>query len=115
VLITNDVDEGILLADRIVPLSAGPRATLGPSVRVDLDRPRDRKAINHCPQFKQIRQAIYGYLLGDAGRKRAAQAADEIGDGQPAHKSLPELKPADLSRCRRFAWGGGGRVTTCAS
>ena len=32
VLITNDVDEGILLADRIIPLSAGPGATLGPSV-----------------------------------------------------------------------------------
>ena len=56
VLITNDVDEGILMADRIVPLSAGPRATLGPPVAVDLDRPRDRKAINHCPQFKRIRQ-----------------------------------------------------------
>ena len=33
VLITNDVDEAILLADRIIPLSAGPRATLGPPVR----------------------------------------------------------------------------------
>jgi len=42
VLITNDVDEGILLADRIIPLSAGPNATLGPSVRVDIERPRDR-------------------------------------------------------------------------
>src|SRR5207302_8146224 len=52
-LITNDVDEGILLADRIIPLSAGPGAILGPSVRVELDRPRDRKAINDCPSFKQ--------------------------------------------------------------
>src|SRR5439155_11301306 len=47
VLITNDVDEAILLADRIVPLSAGPAATLGPSISVTLDRPRDRAAINH--------------------------------------------------------------------
>src|SRR5438105_1025426 len=47
VLITNDVDEGILLADRIIPLSAGPNATLGPSVTVHIPRPRDRKAINH--------------------------------------------------------------------
>src|SRR5436189_3323796 len=46
VLITNDVDEGILLADRIIPLSAGPHATLGPSFAIDLPRPRDRKAIN---------------------------------------------------------------------
>src|SRR5512147_101866 len=49
VLVTNDVDEGILLADRIIPLSAGPAATLGPVVNVDLERPRDRKALNHDP------------------------------------------------------------------
>src|SRR5205809_3178927 len=60
VLITNDVDEAILLADRIVPLSAGPAATLGPSISVTLDRPRDRAAINHCPQFKEIRSAVFG-------------------------------------------------------
>ncbi|KYF50040.1 nitrate ABC transporter ATP-binding protein [Sorangium cellulosum] len=63
-LITNDVDEGILLADRIVPLSKGPGATLGPSVIVDLDRPRDRKALNHDPRFKEIRGAVINYLLG---------------------------------------------------
>src|SRR5687767_33923 len=40
VMITNDVDEGILLADRIIPLTPGPGATLGPAVGVDLARPR---------------------------------------------------------------------------
>src|SRR5882672_4161876 len=49
VLITNDPDEGIYLADRIIPLSAGPAATLGPSYTVDLPRPRDRKSLNHEP------------------------------------------------------------------
>ena len=47
VLITNDIDEGILMADRIVPLSAGPNATLGDSIPVNIARPRDRKAMNH--------------------------------------------------------------------
>ena len=105
VLITNDVDEGILLADRIVPLSAGPRATLGPAVRVDLDRPRDRKAINHCPRFKQIRQEVFGYLLGDGrhGRPTTAPAAPAGEKPRPSTVPLPELKPADLSRPRRFA------------
>src|SRR2546422_976581 len=41
VMITNDPDEGILLADRIIPLSAGPGATLGPSITIDIPRPRD--------------------------------------------------------------------------
>jgi nitrate/nitrite transport system ATP-binding protein len=74
VMITNDVDEGILLADRIVPLSAGPGATLGPSLAVDLARPRNRKALNHDPRFKEIRGQVIEYLLGPAGRRRPAGA-----------------------------------------
>ncbi|XXX82415.1 ABC transporter ATP-binding protein [Sorangium sp. So ce134] len=70
-LITNDVDEGILLADRIVPLSKGPGATLGPGVIVDLERPRDRKAINHDPRFKEIRGAVINTLLGPGAGPKA--------------------------------------------
>jgi nitrate/nitrite transport system ATP-binding protein len=66
VMITNDVDEGLLLADRIIPLSPGPAATLGPSIPVALPRPRDRKALNHDPEFKRLRAAVAGWLL-DAG------------------------------------------------
>ena len=64
VLITNDVDEGILLADRIIPLSMGPGATLGPPVEVTIPRPRDRKAMNHDPRFKAVRNTVIEYLLG---------------------------------------------------
>lgn len=73
VLITNDVDEGLLLADRIIPLTPGPDATLGPSFSVTLPRPRDRKALNHDPEFKRLRAAITGWLL-DAGARRATTA-----------------------------------------
>src|SRR6266568_4288849 len=72
VLITNDVDEGILLADRIIPLQAGPNATLGPSFQIDLARPRDRKAINHEPAYKQIRRNVIHYLLGEGSRRHVA-------------------------------------------
>jgi nitrate/nitrite transport system ATP-binding protein len=74
VLITNDVDEGILLADRIIPLSAGPRATLGPAVRVDVGRPRDRKALQHDPRWKKIRNQVIEYLLGPGSRRGRAHA-----------------------------------------
>jgi len=63
VLVTNDVDEAILLADRIVPLSAGPGATLGPPTTVEIARPRDRRALNHDPHFREIRRSITEYLL----------------------------------------------------
>jgi nitrate/nitrite transport system ATP-binding protein len=71
VLITNDVDEGILLADRIIPLSMGPSATLGPAVEVAIPRPRDRKAMNHDATFKAARNRVIEYLLGP-GRNRIA-------------------------------------------
>jgi len=63
VLVTNDVDEALLLADRIIPLTPGPRATLGPEFRVDLPRPRDRKEVNHDPAYRQLRATITQYLL----------------------------------------------------
>lgn len=75
VLITNDVDEGLLLADRVIPLSAGPGATLGPPVEVDLDRPRDRKTIQRDPHFKRLRTAVLDYLLGPGARKKPVRAA----------------------------------------
>jgi nitrate/nitrite transport system ATP-binding protein len=71
VLVTNDVDEAVLLADRIVPMTVGPGATLGPSILVDLPRPRDRKALNHDPHFKTVRGQVIDYLLGPARRGAA--------------------------------------------
>jgi nitrate/nitrite transport system ATP-binding protein len=68
VLITNDVDEAVLLADRIIPLSAGPGATLGPPVAVDVGRPRDRHRLNRDPHYQRVRNQVIEYLLG-AGKK----------------------------------------------
>ncbi len=96
VLITNDVDEGILLADRILPLSAGPRATLGPEVKVDIERPRDRKALNHDPRFKEIRKEVIGYLLGTGGRPKTSLTRKLV---------LPDIEPEDLNR-PRLSLGG---------
>ena len=88
VLITNDPDEGIYLADRIIPLTAGPGATLGPSFKVEIPRPRDRKAINHDPHFKEIRRQVTDYLLGAGGKHRTTVS-------RKLH--LPDLEPEDLS------------------
>ncbi len=89
VLITNDVDEAILLADRIVPLKPGPRATLGPAFPVPLSRPRDRTSVNHDPEFKKIRNEVTKYLL-QVGEEHAAKAAT-------ASVDLPDLEPLDLT------------------
>jgi nitrate/nitrite transport system ATP-binding protein len=86
VLVTNDVDEALLLADRIIPLKPGPRATLGPEFRVNLARPRDRKDMNHDPQYRQLRAAITQYLLDVEAEKVIA--------GEPeAAVKLPDVVP----------------------
>ena len=88
VMITNDPDEGIYLADRIIPLTAGPGATLGPSFKVEIPRPRGRKAINHDPHFKDIRRQVTEYLLSIGGKQRTTVS-------RKLH--LPDLEPEDLS------------------
>lgn len=84
ILITNDVDEAILLADRIIPLNPGPNATLGPDFKVDLPRPRDRGAMNSDKAFKALRAKVTQYLF-EAGIKRGAEA-ESLG-------SLPNIVP----------------------
>src|SRR5690606_32161774 len=63
VLITNDVDEALLLADRVIPLTPGPAATLGPSFKVDLARPRNRAELNRDETYKQLRGEITNALI----------------------------------------------------
>jgi nitrate/nitrite transport system ATP-binding protein len=87
VMITNDPDEGIYLADRIVPLSAGPGATLGPSFEIDLPRPRNRKELNHEPRFKEIRREVIEFLLNSKGQRHTAITKKLI---------LPDIEPEDL-------------------
>jgi len=89
VLVTNDVDEALLLADRIVPLSPGPGAQLRPGFRVGLERPRQRAALNQDPQFKKLRNEVTGYLLELAARR----PGDATG---AARTPLPDLQPAVL-------------------
>lgn len=92
VLITNDVDEAILLADRVIPLTSGPNATLGPSFCVDIERPRDRTALNGDDKFIALRKEITEYLI-DIGAARNADVAREI--------QLPNIVPIDLGKAQR--------------
>jgi nitrate/nitrite transport system ATP-binding protein len=79
VMITNDVDEALLLADRVIPLSLGPGARLGPEVIVDLPRPRDKKSMGHDLAVKRMRLHLIDFLLGEARTKRATARTAERG------------------------------------
>jgi len=72
ILITNDVDEAIYMADRIIPLNPGPNATLGPNYIVDIPRPRSRTELNTDPEFIRLRAEITEYLI-NVGMERGAE------------------------------------------
>ena len=54
-MITNNVDEALLLSDRIVPMTRGPRATLAASIAVELPRPRSAAQLLHDEQAARLR------------------------------------------------------------
>ncbi|HET7237522.1 MAG TPA: ATP-binding cassette domain-containing protein, partial [Terrimicrobiaceae bacterium] len=91
ILITNDPDEAILLADRVIPLTAGPRATLGPSIPITIPRPRSRRLINESYDFKQTRNEVIDYLLMATDKRKVALSKKLV---------LPDLLPEDLSEPR---------------
>ncbi|MEM6678022.1 MAG: ATP-binding cassette domain-containing protein, partial [Pseudomonadota bacterium] len=80
VLITNDVDEALLLADRIIALN--PDGTLGQQFEVTLARPRQRTALNHDETFKRLRGAVTQYLM-DVGLEAKV----------PETRVLPKVTP----------------------
>ncbi len=74
VMVTHDVDEAVLLSDKIVMLTNGPAATIGEVLTVDLPRPRDRVALAKSTQYARYRQAVIDFLYTRQGHveKQAA-------------------------------------------
>lgn len=89
IMITNDVDEAVLMADRIVPLTMGPEATLADTFEVDLARPRDLTALNTDPRFKHLRNTITQFMIQmnkEAKELRAERSFE-----------MPNLQPIDFT------------------
>ncbi len=72
-MITHDVDEAILLSDRIFLMTNGPKAQIAESVLIDIPRPRDRSAIIHSPGYYKIRNHIIDFLV-----KRSKELAGNV-------------------------------------
>jgi nitrate/nitrite transport system ATP-binding protein len=62
VMVTHDVDEAVLLSDKIVMLTNGPAATIGEVLSVELPRPRSRVALAESAQYQQYRKAVIDFL-----------------------------------------------------
>lgn len=88
VLITNDPDEALLLADRVIPLTAGPHATLLESIPITIERPRNRRALLESRDFKRLRNAIVDRLMDSKKRPTASVMRNLV---------LPDIEPEDIS------------------
>ncbi len=91
VLITNDVDEAIILADRIIALN--PDGTLGEEFKVDIPRPRDRTAMNNDETFKTLRRDVTSYLM-DVGIEAKSEGTRSLPDVTPIHGVPAAVKEA---------------------
>jgi nitrate/nitrite transport system ATP-binding protein len=85
ILITNDVDEAIYMADRVIPLTIAPNATFDKVFEIDIARPRNRTELNHDENFKRLRGEITRYLMTMGIEKNKASAESTI--------VLPSLRP----------------------
>jgi nitrate/nitrite transport system ATP-binding protein len=91
-MITHDVDEAILLADRILLMSNGPQARVAEIVRNTMPRDRQRATLHHDPQYYCIRNHLVDFLVArsrELSHGRAPASPPEVSPGQD-----PEPQPA---------------------
>lgn len=62
IVITHDIDEAVLLSDRVVMMTNGPKATIGEILKVNLERPRNRVELQSDPEYIRCREAILSFL-----------------------------------------------------
>ena len=89
-MITHDVDEAILLADKIVLMSNGPYARIAEIVEVTMSRNRTRAAMHHDPQYYRIRNHLVDFLVNRSRNYAGSQADD--GDARHPPVARPGLK-----------------------
>ncbi|MFK7975188.1 MAG: ABC transporter ATP-binding protein [Halioglobus sp.] len=87
-MITHDVDEAILLADRILLMSNGPKAQVAESVHINIDRPRQRDTIVEDPAYYKIRNYLVNFLVNRSGDRENALEPKSV---DPS--SLDQAKP----------------------
>ena len=81
IMITHDVDEAVLLSDRIVMMTNGPAATIGEILDIDLERPRDRLELSKDPEYTDLRSEVLKFLY-------EKQRKVESLDSQKGHKKI---------------------------
>jgi nitrate/nitrite transport system ATP-binding protein len=82
IMITHDVDEAVLLSDRIVMMTNGPAATIGQIVDVDLPRPRNRLSLAENPTFNHCRQLVLNFLYASHAEPVSSPSQEQVSDAE---------------------------------
>jgi nitrate/nitrite transport system ATP-binding protein len=93
IMVTHDVDEAVLLADRIVMMNNGPSATIGQIVDVNIERPRDRLALAEDPVYNHCRHLILDFLYAAHSHPETEELASQAST-QQAEQSKPPSEQA---------------------
>jgi nitrate/nitrite transport system ATP-binding protein len=104
-MITHDVDEAILLADRILLMSNGPQARVAEIVKNTMPRDRQRATLHHDPQYYRIRNHLVDFLVArskELSHGRAPAQPDEVSPGLSTEHH-PEPQPHNGPTLRRIA------------
>lgn len=92
IMITHDVDEAVLLSDRIVMMTNGPAATIGEILDVTLPRPRNRIALAKDPEYNQCRSAVLEFLYEKQRKVENIPSSDKKKvTAKPAKESSAEV------------------------
>ena len=91
VMITHDVDEAVLLSDKIIMMSNGPAADIGQVLEIDLPRPRNRVRLANNPTYNHYRQEVLSFLY-----ERQANPLSEKSEEVPG-KKLTEAEEAAVT------------------
>lgn len=86
IMITHDVDEAVLLSDRIVMMSNGPNATIGEILDVELERPRNRLELAEDPQYNHYRAEVVKFL-----HERHQQPETSVNKSDAGEEEIPPL------------------------
>ena len=95
VMVTHDVDEALLLSDRVVCLTNGPEAGIGQILRVNLPRPRQRLEVMEHPDYYKLRSELIGFLQQQR-RLKQRQRSSAVSVAVPASLPVPASAPQRL-------------------
>lgn len=93
IMITHDVDEAVLLSDRIVMMTNGPAATIGEILEVNLPRPRNRVELSDDPKYNHYRHEVLKFLYERQHRPGEADPSEEDNKEEDISPSLSVVKP----------------------